>query len=118
MALVSGCAATFQAWTASTRFAQATGTPYCLVESFDQLFGSGQEGKRINLLTKDMNKKKIIIANYKDSMNKLSYFADLCADETMNLALNGNSADVVGPVHNTESIKALVENNDLWKLIS
>jgi hypothetical protein len=118
MALVSGCAATFQAWTASTRFAQATGTPYCLVESFDQLFGSGQEGKRINLLTKDMNKKKIIIANYKDSMDKLNYFADLCADETQNLAINGDSTDVVGPVHNTQSIRALIENNDLWKLIS
>ena len=117
LALVSACAGTFQAWTASTRLSQLVGTPYCLAESFDQLFGSGQEGKRINLLTKDLNKKKIIVSNFNDCMEQLDYFADLCADQLEMLVRNGDSSDCIGPVHNTESIKNLIVNNDLWNLI-
>lgn len=118
LALVSKCAGTFQAWTASTRLSQITNTPFCLVESFDQLFGSGQEGKRLNLLTRDMKNKKIIISNFNDSMEKLDSFADLCAEKMDDLVVRGDSTDCVGAVHNVESVNNLIVNNDLWNLIS
>jgi hypothetical protein len=115
--LVSRCKATFQAWTASTRLAQATNTPYCLVESYDQIFGMGQEGKRINLLTKDMSKKKIIFANYRTVMENIEYFAKQCLDYFINFIEKSDSSDVMLPSHHSEALSSHIKAVDLWKTI-
>jgi hypothetical protein len=96
MALVSRCTATFQAWTASTRFSQVMNIPYCLVESNDQINGKGHEGKRIILLTPDMNKKKIIISNFYNSNNNLNEFFEICIFNFLDFIENKNSNTVVG----------------------
>ena len=116
-ALVSQCKATFQAWTASTRFAQALNIPYCLVESFDQIFGNGQEGKRINLLTRDMTRKKIIISNFNTAIKDIKYFADLCYDNFIEFIEEKNYTDIVGAVESKEYFGNLFKEYDLWKLI-
>lgn len=115
--LVSRCVGTFQAWTASTRFSQALNIPYCLVESYDQLFGNGQEGKRINLLTRDFNKKKIIISNYRNVLARVLDFADVCADHFCDFIENGNSDDIVGFVENPELMRTNLKAQNLWKTI-
>jgi hypothetical protein len=117
LALVSQCKGTFQAWTASTRFAQAVNIPYVLVESFDQIFGFGQEGKRIKLLTPDMKTKKIIFSNYKTVIKDLNYFADLCFEHFIDFIENKNYIDVVGAMESKEYYENLLKENDLWKLI-
>ncbi len=117
LALVSQCKGTFQAWTASTRFAQAVNTPYVLVESFDQIFGFGQEGKRIKLLTPDMKTKKIIFSNYNTAVKDVRYFADLCYDQFIDFIENKNYIDVVGAMESKDYYDELLKGNDLWKLI-
>jgi len=116
-ALVSRCKATFQAWTASTRFSQALNVPYCLVESFDQLFGNGQEGKRINLLTRELSNKKIILSNYSNVIRDHRYFADFCVEHFLNFLENNNSDDVVGMVERPESLDKIIKASDLWKTL-
>lgn len=68
LAIISQLQFTVQFYTASTRLASIVGVPWLLVESRDQIYGRGQEGKRI-LLTTDFDKKKIIIAHYFDVLN-------------------------------------------------
>ena len=96
LALVGKCKATFQAWTASTRFAQLMDIPYCLVESNDQINGKGHEGKRLILLTPDMNKKKIIISNFDNSKKNLDQFFEVCIFNFLDFIENKNSNTVVG----------------------
>ena len=96
LGLVSKCVATFQAWTASTRFSQLTDVPFCLVESYDQLYGRGQEGKRLVLLTKDTSKKKIIVSNFANSSLRLKEFINICTVNFLDFIENKNSNTITG----------------------
>lgn len=116
-ALVSKCVATFQAWTASTRLAQATNTPYCLVESYDQIFGLGQEGKRINLLTQDLENKKIIFGNYRLALQNIDFFAKQCLDYFIDFIENKNSKDVFIKSEHCGVLESYLKVKDLWKTI-
>jgi hypothetical protein len=96
LALVSRCIGTFQAWTASTRFSQILDIPFCLIESTDQISGRGHEGKRLELLTMNMNKSKIIISNYLNSVKNLDEFLNMCIFNFLDFIENKNSTTVVG----------------------
>lgn len=80
LALVSKLNFTVQLYTASSRLAAMVGTPYIIVESPDQIWGVGQEGIRLNLMSKN-NKRKLIACQFLDSFNK--------QDELLKLIENG-----------------------------
>jgi len=96
LALVGRCVGTFQAWTASTRFSQIMNVPFCLIESPDQLQGRGHEGKRLELLTQEKDKCKIIISNYLNSKNNLDKLLEICIFNFLDFIENKNSNTVVG----------------------
>ena len=114
LSLVSRCSATFQAWTASTRISQLTNVPFCLVESPEQLYGRGQEGRRLYLLTKDFDKKKILLSDYYEIKNQQENFAEYCLDNFFDFLHNKNSNDVVGYVSNYENVIKQMKENPLW----
>lgn len=114
LSLVKKCCCTFQCWTASTRFSQMANTPFFLVESPDQIYGMGQEGKRIVLLTQDLNKKKILLCNYKKVMDNLEKFLDVCRYHFFDFIENKNSNDIVGLVDNQDYVTNIMKEKKLW----
>jgi len=113
LAIVSNLQFTVQFWTASTRLASMMGTPWILFESPDQLFGHGQEGKRI-LLTTEYNKKKLIISHYfnilENQMKALEYLDQ--AIEEMHV---DNWSEIVGLVENPEMINNSLSILKKWR---
>jgi hypothetical protein len=95
-AVVARCCATFQAWTASTRLSMLAKVPFCLVESYDQIFGKGQEGKRIELLSDKNISNKFLICNYLRSIEHLDEFTDFCIEKFLNFIEDKNSDIVQG----------------------
>lgn len=104
MALVKQMDFTIQFWTASTRLAAIMGTPYIIFESPDQIWGQGQEGMRLNLLTR--GPRKMVISHYKR----------VCADYDATYELvkravkeieGGNFEDIIGLVENQWFIEKL-----------
>lgn len=102
LALVSQLEFTVQFWTASTRLAALVGTPYIIFESPDQIWGVGQEGMRLNLITR--GKRKMVI----------SHFKSISKDHTAGLSLvrqavdemnNGDFDDIIGLVENQDYVK-------------
>jgi hypothetical protein len=65
-AIVNKCVFSLQYFTASSRISSLLNKPFVLFESADQVYGRGQEGIRLSLMTKDYNNKKIVLANYVD----------------------------------------------------
>jgi len=66
-ALVSKMKFTVQAYTASSRLAALTGTPFLIIESPEQVWGNmGQEGIRLNLMSKT-NRRKLIVCQFLDA---------------------------------------------------
>lgn len=113
LALTERCTGTLQCWTASTRLSQLTNTPFCLVESFDQLCGNGQEGKRIKLLTRNDSKKKIIICNYQMVMKQLDKFEKLVIENFFDFIENKNCNTIVGIVESPYQIQAIIDGKKL-----
>jgi hypothetical protein len=65
LAIISKLKFTVQWWTASTRLSMIVKTPWILFESPEQIFsGQGQEGFRLNLLSKGNG--KLILSHYKN----------------------------------------------------
>lgn len=102
LALVKQMEFTVQLWTASSRLAAIMGTPYIIVESPDQIWGGGQEGLRLNLITK--GKRKVIVSHY-----KMVYEDNTKALELMYGAVrdmeNNDFSDVIGMVENKDYIR-------------
>lgn len=95
LAIVSKCEFTVQFWTASTRLAALTETPYLLFESPDQIWGKGQEGYRLDLVT--TGKRKIVASHYLNVLNDQAsgiVLVDRCVREME----NGDYSDVIGMV--------------------
>lgn len=113
-ALVAKCCATFQCWTASTRISQMVNTPFFLVESPDQIYGNGQEGKRIYLLTQNFDNKKVYLANFHKVCQNLDFFTGDCIHHLFDFIENKNSNDIVGLVDNTDFVEHLMKENKLW----
>lgn len=102
-AIASLCEFTVQFWTASTRIAAMVGTPYLLFESPDQMWGSGQEGYRLDLAT--VGKRKLVASHYLNVLQDQAAGIDLverCVEEMG----RGDFRDVIGMVENPSVVLA------------
>lgn len=115
LALISRCVCTFQCWTASTRLSQITNTPYVLVETADQIYGRGHEGKRLFLFTRDLSKKKLILCNFHKVCENQDEFLDICTNSIYDFVVNHDASDVLGLVDNPEHVAKLQAGTSLWK---
>ena len=113
--VISRCACTFQCWTASTRLSQITNTPFVLVESVDQIYGKGQEGKRLFLFAQDFAKQKIILCNYHKVLNNMELFGKICKKSIEDFIINKDSDVVLGLVDNPDYVESAKERANLWK---
>lgn len=91
---------TVQFWTASTRLAGLTGTPYIVFESPDQLYGMGHEGYRLNLCTKNDNGKVV-----------LAHYVNVLADHDTAIGLVHRAITEIGQ-KNYDDIIGMVESED------
>lgn len=100
-----------QFWTASTRLAAITKTPYILVESPNQVAYYTQELKRI-ALTSDFDKKKIIICHYIDFLRDQESGLSLISNAIKEI--NSNNWDhMMGMVKNKEILHSIIKSNNL-----
>lgn len=102
LALVSQMKFTIQFWTASSRLAALMGTPYILFESPDQIWGVGQEGLRLNLITR--GERKLVICHYKNVYNDNTAALKL-AETSIRDIENNNFEDIIGMVENREYVQ-------------
>lgn len=102
LALVSKMKFTVQYYTASTRLSGLTGTPFLVFESPDQIWGNGQEGMRLALLSK--GPKKIVTCQYKLAIENQSKVLDL-TEKSINEMLENNYSDMIGLVHDKKFTK-------------
>lgn len=95
LALVSGMEFTIQCYTASSRLAAMVGTPYLIVESPDQIWGVGQEGIRLNLLTKG-RARKLVIKQFLDAAADPEGLLNV-VDQGIEELVAGDYADLLPP---------------------
>lgn len=113
LAIISQLKFTIQFWTASTRFASMMGTPWILFESPDQIVGNGQEGIRIALTT-DPQKKKIILAQYWNVVEKEKESLSI-VDRAIYEMKNNNWDDIIGLVDEPDLIRSMLLKQDNWR---
>lgn len=103
-----------QLWTASTRLASITNTPYILVESPNQVAYQSQELKRIALTT-NFDKKKIIICHYIDFLQNQDQGIELIKAAIVEMQ-NNNWNHMFGMVKNKEILHSIIKENklDIW----
>ncbi len=111
LAIVSLCEFTTQFWTASTRLAAMIGVPYLLFESPDQLWGAGQEGKRLSLVT--MGKKKIVATHYLNVLNNQRDGIDLVKRAIVEMQEN-NYNDIIAMVDDVKIVQKQRSNFIGW----
>lgn len=98
-ALVSQMKFTIQAYTASSRLAALTGTPFLIVESPEQVWGTiGQEGMRLNLMSKT-NRRKLIVCQFLDAKNRPIELMELILTGVEEIE-NEDYSDMIGLVSN------------------
>lgn len=99
---------TVQFWTASSRLAAMTGTPFILFESPEQIYCSGynpgQEGKRLDLTT--FGPRKVVVSHYLNTLNDQPRALELL-DQAIDELEAGNTEDMMGLVENTEAVELL-----------
>ena len=93
-AVVKKCDFSLQFYTASTRISSLLNKPFVLVESPDQIFGRGQEGFRLSLMTKKYSNKKLVVSNFVDVVDNFSEFLTMLKDTVIDFIVNKNSEDV------------------------
>ena len=93
-AAVNKCDFSIQFYTASTRISSLLDKPFILVESPDQLFGRGQEGRRLSLMTKNYSKKKFIVSNFSDVLDNFDKFFTIFKDAAEDFVFKNNPEDV------------------------
>jgi predicted Zn-ribbon and HTH transcriptional regulator len=113
LAIIANLEFTIQFWTASTRLSSMVGTPWILFESPDQIVGHGQEGMRIALTT-DFNKKKLVLANYKNVLEKQEETL-FYVDKSIKEIYQNNWEDVIGPVESPQMIDIMLKKQELWR---
>lgn len=100
---------TIQFWTASSRLAGIMGTPYILFESPDQIWGSGQEGYRLNLTT--FGPKKLVISHYLNALNNLDETIEVVKKSIIEINSN-NYNEIFALLDNEELVKRQKQSND------
>jgi len=108
LAIVSQLKFTIQFWTASTRLAAITGTPYILFESPDQIWGNGQEGYRLNLC--GFGPKKLVICHYLNFLNNPIQGMKLVDQAVEELAI-GNESIKLGLLEDEKTVRDMMESN-------
>lgn len=108
LAIIANLSFTVQFWTASTRLASITGTPFLLFESPEQIYSSanlpGQEGRRLELAS--FSPKKLCISHYHQVCGEPDKALDLvkqCVEEME----EGDFSDTIGLVGNKDAVKLL-----------
>jgi len=104
LALVSQMKFTVQFWTASSRLAALVGTPYVLFESPDQVWGGGQEGLRMDLLTR--GERKLVAAHYQSVYEDMTGGLRLVYEAVREMEC-GNYNDMVGLVENENEVRKM-----------
>lgn len=93
-AIVNRCIFSLQFFTASTRIASILEKPFIIFESTDQIYGRGQEGIRLSLMTKNYNNKKIVLANYKDVVENIEESIELLKQAIEEFVFQKNAKDL------------------------
>lgn len=93
-AIVNKCVFSLQYFTASSRISSLLNKPFVLFESADQVYGRGQEGIRLSLMTKDYNNKKIVLANYVDVAENTDDAVATTKQAIQELLIDKNSNDM------------------------
>lgn len=93
-AIVNRCVFSLQFFTASSRISSILGKPFILFESTDQIYGRGQEGIRLSLMTQNYNNKKIVLANYLDVVENIEESVQLTKRAIKELMLDKNASDL------------------------
>lgn len=109
LALVSKMVFTVQFWTASSRLAAMMGTPYILFESPDQIWGVGQEGMRLNLLSRGHY--KLVICHYKNVYKDNTAGLRLVRQAVRGIE-RGDFEDIIGMVENKNGVRHLKAAQD------
>ena len=113
LSIISQLKFTIQFWTASTRLSSMMNVPWILFESPDQIVGMGQEGKRIALTT-NSEKKKLVLSQYHNVMEKESEALDLVNQAISEINQN-NWDDMIGLVDQPEVIKMMLLKQKKWR---
>ncbi len=108
LALTSLCTFTIQYWTASTRLAAMVGVPYLLFESPDQIYGNGQEGIRMELLTRGT--KKLAISHYLNTLNNPEGAIEVTTRCIRDME-RGEWGDVIGLVESEPAVLSMMEGS-------
>ena len=102
---------TIQFWTASTRLSLAANCPFLLVESPDQLFGAGQEGLRLRLLSVKSTKQKIVLCNYKKVCENMNQFNSIIHEGIDELCRSDTSFKI-GLVDDPDYVQNLIDRQN------
>ena len=93
-AIVDRCLFSMQFFTASTRISSMLNKPFVLFESLDQIYGRGQEGSRLSLMTKNYNNKKLVLANFIDVLENCDESIELAKRAVQELIVDKNADDL------------------------
>jgi hypothetical protein len=104
LAIISQCLFTIQFWTASTRLAAMTKTPFLLFESPDQIMGLGQEGYRLQLTT--FGFRKLVFSDFINSLDNLPQMLNV-AGQAMRQFLQGDARDCIGILQDKNQFNAM-----------
>jgi hypothetical protein len=121
LAIISKLKFTIQFWTASTRLASMTNTPWILFESPDQIWGNGQEGYRLNLIS--FSPGKLILSHYLNVLNNHESSISL-VDRSIKEIEQNNYEEIFGLLENEDVVKTMRSQNtkriggSKWKTIS
>lgn len=121
LALISKMKFTIQCYTASTRLSALVGTSYILVESPGQLWSEGQEGIRLNMISRN-NKNKIIASNFKTSYENNDYLLSLIKRGIEELNME-NYSDIIADNGQNKKIAIISKKQsydrigEAWKML-
>ena len=111
LAIICQLEFTVQFWTASTRLASMMGTPYLLIESPDQIWGSGQEGYRRNLVDRG-GPAKLAASHYLNFLENPKEGLKLVM-ECIEQMENKDYGDVIGLVEDRACVEGMRNDNHI-----
>lgn len=109
LAIISKLKFTIQFWTASTRLASIVDTPWILFESPDQIWGNGQEGYRLNLVS--FSPGKLILSHYLNVLSDHEGSISLI-DKSIKEIKSNNYEEIFGLLDNEDVVKSMRNNNE------
>lgn len=105
LSYVSNMKFTIQFWTASTRLSGLVGTPFIIFESPDQIWGKGQEGKRLQLTSR--GPKKLVVAHFKNVLEN-NTAALRVVERAVSEVEDGDFSTILGMIENEAAVRKLI----------